>query len=194
MKSGWMWIPKSDPRANEFALFCRKLDVLQLPKSLEIKISADSRYKFYVNDTLVEFGPSKGNQEQWYYDEIDLAPHLHIGSNVLVVQVLHYQSIIGGEIIVVYAQTHRGSFSQTVKHVMGLPGVTGSAKKCRGYNYIRKIPILPRCGFTKRWIGHCRRKAGKSLMNTMRRKWRMYFVFPGCRKRDTFYATDSASI
>lgn len=90
MKSGWMWIPKSDPRANEFALFCRKLDVLQLPKSLEIKISADSRYKFYVNDTLVEFGPSKGNQEQWYYDEIDLAPHLHIGSNVLVVQVLHY--------------------------------------------------------------------------------------------------------
>ena len=90
MKSGWMWIPKSDPRANEFALFCRKLDVLQLPQSLEIKISADSRYKFYVNDTLVEFGPSKGNQEQWYYDEIDLAPHLHIGSNVLVVQVLHY--------------------------------------------------------------------------------------------------------
>jgi hypothetical protein len=61
-----------------------------LPQRLILRISADSRYKLYVNNTFVEYGPAKGDDQVWFYDEIDIAPWLREGENVLAVEVLHY--------------------------------------------------------------------------------------------------------
>lgn len=55
-----------------------------------VQISADSRYKLFVNDAFVEVGPAKGNHLVWFYDEIDLAPFLTKEKNIVTVEVLHY--------------------------------------------------------------------------------------------------------
>lgn len=69
----------------------RKVFVLEkVPDKLEIRISADSRYKLYVNGTLAEIGPCKGDDRIWYYDTVDLAPFLLPGKNILAVAVLRY--------------------------------------------------------------------------------------------------------
>ena len=52
----------------------------EVPKELWIRISADSRYKLYVNQEFVEYGPAKGDTQIWYYDEINIAPWLQTGS------------------------------------------------------------------------------------------------------------------
>ena len=60
------------------------------PESLKLQISADSRYKLYVNGKLAELGPSKGDRQLWYLDEVELVPYLQPGENVLAVEVLRY--------------------------------------------------------------------------------------------------------
>ncbi|MCM1086735.1 MAG: hypothetical protein NC419_01175 [Muribaculaceae bacterium] len=57
---------------------------------MKIRISAESRYKLYVNGQLAEIGPCKGDTMVWYYDEVDIAPFLLEGENVLAVEVLKY--------------------------------------------------------------------------------------------------------
>lgn len=55
---------------------------------IQIKISADCKYKLYVNGTLVSFGPTKGDNKVWFFDELTL--NLRKGRNVIAAAVLHY--------------------------------------------------------------------------------------------------------
>ncbi len=59
-------------------------------ESCPVRLSADCRYKLWCNGAFLNFGPAKGDDRVWYVDEIDLAPWLRPGRNVLAVQVLHY--------------------------------------------------------------------------------------------------------
>lgn len=89
----WIWIPswdKGDEREAAVVLFRREMNLETVPESFNIKISADTRYKLYINGCLCEFGPSKGDREIWFYDEVDTAPFLKTGVNVWAVIVLRY--------------------------------------------------------------------------------------------------------
>lgn len=55
---------------------------------LEVHVSADSRYLFYCNGTLVGRGPAKGDVNHHFYETYDLAPLLRPGRNVLAALVL----------------------------------------------------------------------------------------------------------
>lgn len=78
-----------------------------------IRITADTRYKLYVNSIRVAVGPSRGCDKIWYYDTIDIAPFLRHGENVIQVMVLRYfPSVMGGH-----------SFGRTI-----LPGLTVTGK------------------------------------------------------------------
>jgi len=92
-KTHWIWLPHwtaQDKDAPVMALFRRELDLNSSPKQAAVKISADSRYKFFANGHMVEMGPSRGDRNVWFYDEVDLLPWLKPGKNVLAVQVLRY--------------------------------------------------------------------------------------------------------
>ena len=54
------------------------------------RISADGRYKLYVNDAFVQAGPLKGDDQVHYFDEADLSEYLHDGSNIITVILLNY--------------------------------------------------------------------------------------------------------
>jgi hypothetical protein len=54
-----------------------------VPDKLEVRVSADQRYKLYVGRTLVSFGPQRGDLEHWFYETVDLAPYLKPGENLV---------------------------------------------------------------------------------------------------------------
>lgn len=61
-----------------------------MPSQCIIRISADARYKLYVNGEFVQEGPCKGDLQTWYYDGADIKPFLRAGENVVAVEVLRY--------------------------------------------------------------------------------------------------------
>ncbi len=61
---------------NEF-----KLD--KVPDSLILAVSADNRYKLFVNNIEAGLGPSRGSLDHWNYERYDIAPYLQAGNNVI---------------------------------------------------------------------------------------------------------------
>ena len=95
-KSNWIWLPtwKAEDKENPaLVLFRKEVEITGTPIAGKITISADSRYKLYVNGELVEVGPSKGERQVWYADDVELLPFLKKGKNVIAVRVLRYPTI-----------------------------------------------------------------------------------------------------
>jgi len=91
--SSWIWIPSwnaEDKETTRIVYFRKDLELDEVPDHFTVKLSADTRYKFYVNEQLVEVGPSKGDGQVWFYDEKDIAPYLQKGKNTLAAVVLRY--------------------------------------------------------------------------------------------------------
>lgn len=91
--NGWIWIPSWnawDDKSPAFVYFRKAVTFDSVPESFLVKLSADSRYKLYVNGCFAVAGPSKGDRQVWYYDEVDIRPYLREGKNVLSVIVLRY--------------------------------------------------------------------------------------------------------
>lgn len=93
-KTDFIWLPEAADRENQnrLALFQKKLQLKEIPKEVPIRISADARYKLYVNGQFVCCGPCKGDQYRRYYETVDIAPYLTEGNNVLLAKVLRYGS------------------------------------------------------------------------------------------------------
>ncbi|CZR49803.1 uncharacterized protein FPRO_16011 [Fusarium proliferatum ET1] len=89
----WMWHPsfREDipDTSGLFVHFRRrfKLDC-QPPSNLVIQITADTKYKLYVNSQQVAFGPVKGDAKLWFYDNVDIGPYLRQGENHIAIHVL----------------------------------------------------------------------------------------------------------
>ena len=91
--TNWMWVPcwnAEDDAEPRIVYFRKEIEVVAVPSKFVIKISADSRYKLYVNGVFLQAGPEKGNQEIWYCDQADIASCLTEGKNVIAVEVLRY--------------------------------------------------------------------------------------------------------
>lgn len=89
--SGWIWTSESyDSLSPSFCLVRGKVTLPQKPDKAISKVTADSRYRLYVNGVSVCQGPCKGDDQIWYYEEVDLAPYLHQGENTLAAVVLRY--------------------------------------------------------------------------------------------------------
>lgn len=89
----WIWVPgwnAEDKEMSKIVYFRKSIKLRKLPSELKINISADSRYKLYINKQLIEIGPSKGDRLIWYYDTVDIAPYLHEGINIMAVTIMRY--------------------------------------------------------------------------------------------------------
>lgn len=58
--------------------------------SLNLAITADSRYRLFVNGQRLWAGPCKGHGHVQYYEEFSLDDVLQPGINVIAVVVVHY--------------------------------------------------------------------------------------------------------
>lgn len=89
----WIWsnhFSGDDKETPVVMLFRKKIEVESEVVDGLIKISADTKYKLYVNGTFVQFGPSRGDKQVWYYDEVDISPYMRPGKNAIAVMVLRY--------------------------------------------------------------------------------------------------------
>ena len=53
------------------------------PSRFVVHVSADNRYRLFVNGEQVSSGPQRSDLMHWRYETVDLAPHLRAGRNVL---------------------------------------------------------------------------------------------------------------
>ncbi len=75
---------------NRHILFRRRFALDASPRCAVLSISADDYYKLYVNGDFVTQGPAPGYPFHYYYNDIDLAPYLRPGENVIAVHT-YYQ-------------------------------------------------------------------------------------------------------
>ena len=78
----WIWAD-GRPEGRHSVALRREVDLDAVPASVPARMSAVSRYALYVNGTEVSRGPVRANPRRQPYDDVDLAPFLRVGRNVL---------------------------------------------------------------------------------------------------------------
>ncbi len=86
------WITHPTESALDYGVFhFRKSFFLEsVPKEFIIHVSADNRYRLFVNGKAVCFGPARGDLAHWYYESIDIAHYLNPGKNLLAALVWNF--------------------------------------------------------------------------------------------------------
>jgi alpha-L-rhamnosidase len=79
------WIAPPDVAPDSFVVFHarRALDLAERPGRFVVHVSADERYRLFVNGEPVSSGPQRSDVAHWRYDTVDLAPRLRAGRNVI---------------------------------------------------------------------------------------------------------------
>lgn len=82
-------ITSQDAVFNENKLYAFKKNYqIWTPLKGRISITADARYKLWINGKMVDFGPYKGTAEESYYNTVDIIPYLKEGVNEFYAEVL----------------------------------------------------------------------------------------------------------
>jgi alpha-L-rhamnosidase len=79
------WINAKGETGKDYGVFYfrKQIDLSEKPLGFKVNVSADNRYKLFVNGTLVSMGPARGDIYFWNYEEVDLAPYLVAGKNTV---------------------------------------------------------------------------------------------------------------
>ena len=79
------WIAPPGVPGDSFTVFHarRTFDLTAVPARFVVHVSADNRYRLYVNGVQVSSGPQRSDVTHWRYETLDLAPHLRAGRNVI---------------------------------------------------------------------------------------------------------------
>lgn len=86
----WITYPGVAQKAYGVYHFRKKIDLAAVPPRFIVHVSADNRYRLYVNGKSVCFGPARGDLYNWYYETVDLAPYLKQGANTLAAVVWNF--------------------------------------------------------------------------------------------------------
>src|SRR3954452_22802310 len=80
-----MYTASSDPTLKDYGVykFRKTFDLGTKPASFIVHVSADNRYKLYINGKQVAQGPARGDLYFWNFESIDLAPYLQTGKNTV---------------------------------------------------------------------------------------------------------------
>ncbi len=86
------WITNPDIYLDEFAVihFRKTFQLPEKPGEFIVHVSADNRYRLFVNGLEVCEGPQRSDLWHWRYATIDIAPYLKSGKNVIAAQVVNW--------------------------------------------------------------------------------------------------------
>jgi len=86
------WIAHPSESLVDYGVFHfrKSFELKEQSKEFIINISADNRYRLFVNGKPVCFGPARADLEHWTYESIDIAQFLKPGKNVLAAVVWNF--------------------------------------------------------------------------------------------------------
>ncbi len=79
--------PTASTRQYGVYHFRKSITLTQVPARFVVHLSADNRYRLFVNGQSVALGPARSDLLNWNYETLDLAPFLKPGNNVIAAQV-----------------------------------------------------------------------------------------------------------
>jgi len=124
------------PSEKNLHVYLRKtFDLASQPRSAPAYVTADSRYRLYVNGQFVGRGPARSYPRFQYYDVYDLAKYLKPGKNV-VAAVVHYY----GEATAFYLPGKAGVLS-VGNGPKAMPGKGGFLFQCDVESANEKITV-----------------------------------------------------
>lgn len=89
----WITCPDVSPTSYGVFHFRRTFNLADTPESFVVNVSADNRYRLFVNGEPVVSGPARGDLMHWYYETVDIAPFLKAGENVIAAKVWNLASL-----------------------------------------------------------------------------------------------------
>jgi alpha-L-rhamnosidase len=94
LESRWkaQWITHPSASVVDYGVyhFRKSFELKEQPKEFIVHISADNRYRLFVNGRAVCFGPARSDPEHWAFESIDISPFLKPGRNVLAAVVWNF--------------------------------------------------------------------------------------------------------
>lgn len=86
------WIVDPEVPVSEYSLtlYRRTFELAEQPDSFIIHITADNRYRLFVNNNPVCYGPQLGDMRHWHYETINIASWLKSGKNIVAVEVTNF--------------------------------------------------------------------------------------------------------
>ena len=100
-KAMWVGVPREEIEEEKiyqgdmngrFAYYRLEIELEEAGEAI-VDLSANSRYRLWINEKPVLSGPCRSNQFRHYYETVDLKPYLKKGKNILAAQVLLYDSM-----------------------------------------------------------------------------------------------------
>jgi hypothetical protein len=88
-ESSWISHPSSSLLDYGVFRFRKHFTLDKDTGSFIVYVSADNRYRLFVNGSEVCSGPARGTMQNWRYETVDIAPWLHLGENVLAAEVFN---------------------------------------------------------------------------------------------------------
>ncbi len=86
------WLSHPTASGNQFGVFHfrKTFQLANPPASFIIHVSADNRYRLFVNGSSVATGPAISDLANWHYETIDIAPYLQKGKNCIAATVWNF--------------------------------------------------------------------------------------------------------
>jgi alpha-L-rhamnosidase len=81
--ASWISCPEASPRDYGVYHFRKTFALDKIPAKFIVHVSADNRYRLFVNGKAVCSGPARGDLYNWYFETVDLAPYLKNGDNTV---------------------------------------------------------------------------------------------------------------
>jgi len=82
-KAFWIDAPGATAHGYGVYHFRKTFQLAQKPAHFVVHVSADNRYKLYVNGVQVSFGPASSDVYNWNFETVDIAPQLQQGANTI---------------------------------------------------------------------------------------------------------------
>lgn len=83
-REGWIVVPETDATGYGVYVFRHEVTLSDCDNNMRIWVSGDNRYKLFVNGQIASIGPARSDLPHWNCEEVNLAPYLHNGKNILV--------------------------------------------------------------------------------------------------------------
>ena len=86
------WISPVNESLNDYGVFLYRntINLETIPDKFIVYVSADNRYRLYINGDYVNAGPARGSFMYWRYETLDISSYLREGENIISAEVINF--------------------------------------------------------------------------------------------------------